>query len=101
MYTASKHLRREDDYSPGGVMGLRPVRPTIAYTAQIKSAFKDIPVIIGGVEASNRRFAHYDYLEDKVRRSYLVDFTKVFMMIDYRAIPFWNCPVLLNELSHW
>ena len=73
MYTASKHLRREDDYSPGGVMGLRPVRPTIAYTAQIKSAFKDIPVIIGGVEASNRRFAHYDYLEDKVRRSYLVD----------------------------
>ncbi len=73
MYTASKHLRREDDYSPGGVMGLRPVRPTIAYTAQIKSAFKDVAVIIGGVEASNRRFAHYDYLEDKVRRSYLVD----------------------------
>lgn len=73
MYTASKHLRREDDYSPGGVMGLRPVRPTIAYTAQIKSAFRDVPVIIGGVEASNRRFAHYDYLEDKVRRSYLVD----------------------------
>ena len=73
MYTASKHLRREDDYSPDGAMGLRPVRPTIAYTAQIKSAFKDAAVIVGGVEASNRRFAHYDYLEDKVRRSYLVD----------------------------
>ncbi len=73
MYTVSKHLRRTDDYSPGGVTGLRPVRPTIAYTAMIKSAYKDVPVIIGGVEASNRRFAHYDYLEDKVRRSCLVD----------------------------
>jgi|AGTN01.1.fsa_nt_gi uncharacterized radical SAM protein YgiQ len=73
LYTASRHLRREDDYSPGGVTGLRPVRPTIAYTARAKSAFKDIPVIIGGVEATNRRFAHYDYLEDKVRRSYLID----------------------------
>jgi uncharacterized radical SAM protein YgiQ len=73
MYTASKHLRREDGYSPGGKAGLRPVRPTIAYTALLKAAFKDVPVIIGGVEASNRRFAHYDYLEDKVRRSCLAD----------------------------
>jgi uncharacterized radical SAM protein YgiQ len=73
MYTAAKHLRRRDEYSPGGVTGLRPVRPTIAYTACIKAVFKDVPVIIGGTEASNRRFAHYDYLEDKVRRSYLVD----------------------------
>ena len=73
LYTSSKHLRREDDYTPGGVAGKRPVRPTIVYTTRLKSAFSGIPVIIGGVEASNRRFAHYDYLEDQVRRSYLVD----------------------------
>ncbi len=73
LYTASKHLRREDDYTPGGAAGHRPVRPTIAYTARLKAAFSGIPVIIGGVEASNRRFAHYDYLEDQVRRSYLAD----------------------------
>ncbi len=73
LYTSGKHARRDDDYSPGGAAGRRPVRPTIAYTACLKAAFKEIPVIIGGVEPSNRRFAHYDYLEDKVRRSYLVD----------------------------
>jgi len=73
MYTAAKKPRRQDAYSPGGKTGLRPPRPTIAYTARLKQAHKQTPVIIGGVEASNRRFAHYDYLEDKVRRSYLVD----------------------------
>lgn len=73
MYTASKRKRGEDAYSPGGKAGRRPARPTIAYTARLKQAYRDIPVIIGGVEASNRRFAHYDYYEDKVRRSYLVD----------------------------
>jgi len=73
MYTAAKRKRSEDAYSPGGKTGLRPSRPTIAYTARLKQAYKDIPVIIGGVEASNRRFAHYDYYEDKVRRSYLAD----------------------------
>ncbi|NLT98829.1 MAG: YgiQ family radical SAM protein [Christensenellaceae bacterium] len=73
MYTAARRRRSEDVYSPGGKTGLRPGRPTIAYTARLKQAYKDIPVIIGGVEASNRRFAHYDYYEDKVRRSYLVD----------------------------
>ena len=73
MYTAAKKSRREDAYSPGGEKGLRPPRPTIAYTARLKQVHKSTPVIIGGVEGSNRRFAHYDYLEDKVRRSYLVD----------------------------
>ncbi len=73
MYTAAKRLRGEDAYSPGGKTGLRPPRPTIAYTARLKQSHKDTPVIIGGVEATQRRFAHYDYYEDKVRRSYLVD----------------------------
>lgn len=80
MYTAAKKARREDAYSPGGKTGLRPPRPTIAYTARLKQVHKNTPVIIGGVEPSNRRFAHYDYLEDKVRRSYLVD-SKADMLI--------------------
>ncbi|MBT3319042.1 MAG: YgiQ family radical SAM protein [Clostridia bacterium] len=73
MYTAARKARREDAYSPGGKRGLRPSRPTIAYTARLKQMHKQTPVIIGGIEPSQRRFAHYDYLEDKVRRSYLVD----------------------------
>ncbi len=73
MYTAARKARSEDAYSPGGKIGLRPPRPTIAYTARLKQSHKDTPVIIGGIEATQRRFAHYDYLEDKVRRSYLVD----------------------------
>ncbi len=73
MYTAAKKPRSSDAYSAGAKTGLRPPRPTIAYTARIKQAYKDIPVIIGGIEASQRRFAHYDYYEDTVRRSYLVD----------------------------
>jgi len=73
MYTVAKRRRSDDAYSPGGKAGRRPARPTIAYTARLKQAYRDIPVIIGGVEASNRRFAHYDYYEDKVRRSCLVD----------------------------
>ena len=73
IYTASKNARQKDAYSPGGKTGMRPVRPTIAYTARLKQAHKETPVIIGGIEASQRRFAHYDYLEDKIRRSYLVD----------------------------
>ena len=73
MYTAAKRKRSEDAYSAGGKARRRPPRPTIAYTARLKQAYRDIPVIIGGVEPSNRRFAHYDYYEDKVRRSYLID----------------------------
>ncbi len=80
MYTAGRKARREDSYSPGGKTGKRPPRPTIAYTARLKQAHKGTPVIIGGIEASQRRFAHYDYLEDKVRRSYLAD-SKADMLI--------------------
>lgn len=73
MYTSAKTARKRDAYSPAGKMGLRPLRPTIVYTARLKQAHKNTPVLIGGIEATQRRFAHYDYLEDKVRRSYLVD----------------------------
>lgn len=72
-YTAAKKRRSEDAYSPGGKAGLRPDRAVIAYTNRVREAFPKLPVIIGGIEASLRRFAHYDYWEDKVRRSILVD----------------------------
>ncbi len=72
-YTANKRLRQKDDYSPGGRPGLRPDRATIVYTNRVREAFPDAMVVIGGVEASLRRFAHYDYWSDSVRRSILVD----------------------------
>lgn len=72
-FTAAKKIRHQDDYSPGGESGLRPDRATLVYANRMKEAFKKVPVIIGGIEASLRRFAHYDYWSDKVRRSVLVD----------------------------
>ena len=72
-YTADKKKRREDMYSPGGQAGLRPDRPTIVYSNLIRQAYPGVPIVIGGVEASLRRLAHYDYWTDQVRRSILVD----------------------------
>ncbi len=72
-YTVSKKRRTYDYYSPGGKMGARPDRAVIVYCNRIREAYGDVPIIIGGLEASLRRFAHYDYWDDKVRRSILVD----------------------------
>ena len=72
-YTAAKRRRTYDYYSAGGKMGNRPDRATIVYCNRIREAYGDVPIIIGGLEASLRRFAHYDYWDDKVRRSILVD----------------------------
>ena len=73
-YTAAKHRRREDFYSPGKKTGLRPDRAVIVYANRAREAFgPDMPIIIGSLEASLRRFAHYDYWEDKVRRSVIFD----------------------------
>lgn len=72
-YTAAKKRRSDDLYSPGGKSGFRPDRALIVYCNRIREAFKDVPIIIGGIEASLRRFAHYDYWDDKVRRSLLAD----------------------------
>ncbi|MCR1935123.1 YgiQ family radical SAM protein [Clostridium tepidum] len=72
-YTASKRKRHDDFYSPGGKSGYRPDRAVIVYCNKIKEAFKDSPIIIGGIEASLRRFAHYDYWDNAVRRSILED----------------------------
>ncbi|MBQ8290647.1 MAG: YgiQ family radical SAM protein [Clostridia bacterium] len=72
-YTVSKKRRSNDYYSPGGKAGLRPDRAVIVYSNRIREAYGDVPIILGGLEASLRRFAHYDYWEDRVRRSVLVD----------------------------
>ncbi|MBN2795357.1 MAG: YgiQ family radical SAM protein [Clostridia bacterium] len=72
-YSVSKKRRKVDSFSPGGKMGLRPDRCTLVYTNMIRQAYKKINIIIGGIENSLRRFAHYDYWQDKVRRSMLVD----------------------------
>jgi len=72
-YTPARKLRHDDAYTPGNRHGARPNRATMVYTSRLKEAFKDVPVVIGGIEASLRRFAHYDFWENKVRRSILFD----------------------------
>ena len=72
-YSVSKKHRDKDLYSPGAKMGLRPDRSTIVYCNKIREAYKNISIVIGGIEASLRRFAHYDYWSDKVRKSMLID----------------------------
>src|SRR5262249_51845396 len=72
-YTANKKVRNDDAYSPGGRIGLRPDRATLAYCHRAREAFPGVPIIAGGVEASLRRLAHYDYWSDTVRRSILLD----------------------------
>lgn len=72
-YTSTKKKRSEDMYSPGGKAGFRPDRPTIVYSNLARQAFKDLPIVIGGLEASLRRLSHYDYWQDLVRRPILFD----------------------------
>ena len=72
-YTANRKVRNNDAYSPGGRIGLRPDRATLSYCQRAREAYRGVPVIAGGVEASLRRLAHYDYWSDKVRRSILLD----------------------------
>ena len=72
-YTANRKVRNDDAYSPGGRIGLRPDRATLPYCHRAREAFPGVPVIAGGVEASLRRLAHYDYWRDTVRRSILLD----------------------------
>ena len=72
-YSVFKRKRRTDEYAPGGVSGKRPDRAVIVYSNRAREAYKDVPVIIGGIEASLRRLGHYDYWSDKVRRSILLD----------------------------
>ena len=71
-YTAARRLRSDDAYTPGGKAGFRPDYPTIVYTKILKEIFPDVPVVIGGIEASMRRLTHYDYWKDKLEPSILI-----------------------------
>ncbi len=79
-YTAAKRRRHDDVYAPGGKGGMRPDRAVTVYSNRIHEAYPGLPVLIGGVEASLRRFSHYDYWDDKVRRSVLVDSAATVLM---------------------
>src|SRR5262245_50017118 len=72
-YTADRRLRHDDAYTPGGEGGRRPDRCTLVYAQRCREAFKDVPIVLGGIEASLRRIAHYDHWSEKVRRSVLAD----------------------------
>src|SRR5580704_13977376 len=72
-YTSDRRVRSDDAYTPGGVGGKRPDRSVIVYAQRVREAFKDVPLVIGGIEASLRRIAHFDYWSEKIRRSILLD----------------------------
>ncbi len=92
-YTADRRIRSDDAYSPNGEAGQRPDRAVIVYSQRAKAAYKGVPVIIGGIEASLRRIAHYDYWSDKVRRSILPD-AKADMLL------FGNAERAIVEVTH-
>ncbi len=72
-YTADRKIRSDDAYTPDGIGGKRPDRSSLVYAQRCREAFRDVPIVMGGIEASLRRIAHYDYWQDKVRRSILAD----------------------------
>ena len=72
-YTADRKVRNDDAYTPGNKGGRRPDRAVIVYSQRVREAYKDVPLVVGSIEASLRRIAHYDYWSDKVRRSILLD----------------------------
>jgi hypothetical protein len=88
--TAQKKNRAEDQYSPGGRTGCRPDRATLVYANRCKEAFPDVPVVLGGIEASLRRIAHYDYWSDKVRRSILIDAKADLLVFGMGERPVWE-----------
>jgi uncharacterized radical SAM protein YgiQ len=88
--TAQKKIRSEDQYSPGGRVGLRPNRATVVYGNLCRKAFPGVPIVIGGIEASLRRIAHYDYWSDQVRRSVLLDAKADLLIFGMGERPVWE-----------
>lgn len=88
--TAQKKVRSEDQYSPGGRTGLRPNRATIVYSNLVRGAMPGVPIVLGGIEASLRRIAHYDYWSDKVRRSVLLDAKADLLIFGMGERPVWE-----------
>ncbi len=92
-YTAERKMRSDDAYTPGGMGGKRPDRCSLVYSQRCKEAWPDVPVILGGIEASLRRIAHYDYWQDSVRRSILLDATADLLL-------YGNAERALVEVAH-
>ena len=92
-YTADRKIRRDDAYTPGGVAGKRPDRSVIVYSQRLREAWRHVPIVIGGIEASLRRIAHFDYWSEKVRRSVLMD-AKADLLL------YGNAERALAELAH-
>ena len=92
-YTSERRIRSDDAYTPNNEGGKRPDRATIVYTQRCREAFNDVPVVIGGIEASLRRIAHFDYWQEKIRRSVLLD-AKADMLL------FGNAERAIVELTH-
>ena len=92
-YTADRKIRSDDAYTPGGIGGKRPDRSVLVYSQRCREAYPEAPIIIGGIEASLRRIAHYDYWQDKVRRSILVDAKADFLL-------YGNAERALVEVAH-
>src|SRR5580765_3706589 len=88
--TAQKKNRSEDQYSPGGRTGCRPDRATVVYAQRCREAFPDVPIVLGGIEASLRRIAHYDYWSDTVRRSLLLDAKADLLIYGMGEAPVWE-----------
>jgi uncharacterized radical SAM protein YgiQ len=95
--TAQKKVRSEDQYSPGGRTGLRPNRATIVYANLCRQAFPGVPIVIGGIEASLRRIAHYDYWSDQVRRSILLDAKADLLIFGMGERPVWEVAQRLRK----
>lgn len=79
-YSVSKRRRKKDSYTPNGEIGKRPDRATIVYSHMVRQAYSDVPIIVGGIEASLHRLAHYDYWDDNVCRSLLLD-AKTYLLL--------------------
>ena len=92
-YTAERKIRSDDAYTPNAAANRRPDRASIVYAQRCREAYKDVPIVLGGIEASLRRIAHYDYWSDKMRRSLLID-AKADLLL------FGNAERALVELSH-
>ena len=92
-YTADKKVRNDDAYTPHGAGGKRPDRCSLVYSQRCKEAYGDVPVVLGGIEASLRRIAHYDYWQDKIRRSILLDASADILL-------YGNAERAIVELSH-
>src|SRR4051794_37047912 len=89
-YTADRRLRHDDAYTPGGEGGRRPDRAVVVYAQRCREAFPDVPIVLGGIEASLRRIAHYDYWSDKVRRSILFDAKADLLIFGMGERPVWE-----------